>query len=100
MVVPDAPRRRRDAGPSVALCGEMLGPQARCRAICGLVRRDARAEAADPGAILWPADGRLRKGLDMRCDHVSGGPLPRPGRFELSARVLRRESCELVNLRE
>jgi hypothetical protein len=115
MVVPDARRRRRmrgllwpcaerslsrrrtaghlwpcaercraeaaDRGPSVALCGKMLGPK----------RRTA--------GHLWPADGRLRKRLEMRCDHVSGGPLPRPGRLTCPLAV-RRGSCELVNLRE
>src|SRR5829696_6174812 len=44
--------RRRDAGPSVALCGEMLGRGAGPRAICVLVRKDAAPKAADHGPSL------------------------------------------------
>jgi hypothetical protein len=99
-----------------SLCGEMPRGSGGCGAFCGLVRRDAAREAADRGPSvalcgkmlgpkrrtaghLWPADGRLRKRLEMRCDHVSGGPLPRPGRLTCPLAV-RRGSCELVNLRE
>src|SRR5215213_600058 len=49
--------RRRDAGPSVALCGKMLGPEAGCRAICGLVRKDAWARGGMQGH-LWPCAER------------------------------------------
>ena len=91
--------RRRGAGPSVALCGKTPRRSGGPRAICGLVRKDAAPKRRTTGH-RWPADPSARKRLDMRCDNVSGGRFLGSRRLTCPARVVRRESCELVNLRE
>src|SRR5215207_4352047 len=56
--------RRRDAGPSAALCGKMLGPEAGCRAICGLVRKDAWAGGGMQGHLRPCAERCLGRRRD------------------------------------
>src|SRR5215203_5182156 len=94
MVVPDARRRRRmhghlwpcaerclgrrrDAGPSVALCGEMLGPEAGCRVICGLVRRDAWAGGGMQGHLRPCAERCLGRRRDAGPSVALCGEMPR-----------------------
>jgi hypothetical protein len=89
-----------DRGPSVALCGKMLGPKRRTAGHLWPCAERCLRRSGGPRAICGERTHRLRKRLDMRCDHVSGGRFPRLRALDLSGLVVRRESCELVNLRE
>jgi hypothetical protein len=88
-----------DRGPSVALCGKMPRGSGGPRAICGLVRKDAWAEAADRGPSVASGRSAPQATRDEMRPRVWWAASSARA-LDLSARVVRRESCELVNLRE
>src|SRR5829696_7702925 len=87
LVRKDAAPKAADRGPSAALCGKTLGPEAGCGAICGLVRKDAAPKRRNAGH-LWPCAERRRAEAADHGPSLASGPVgPQATRHEVRQRV-------------
>jgi len=79
--------RRRDAGPSAALCGKTPRRSGGMRAICGLVRKDAAPKRRTAGHLRPCAERRRAEAADHGPSLASGPVGPQATRHEVRQRV-------------